>query len=381
MICIENANIVLERSILGDGVLLIENDRIIAVGTKENIQIPHNAKRIDVGGGYVGPGFVDIHNHGGNGCSFDKDPAGAAKFFLRHGETTVLGAFYHDLTKDEFLAATRRVISVMETSEAANLAGCYMEGPYLNPEYGAGPEENKWRGPIVPEDYEELVNCAGSVAKIWSISPEREGIESFVAYAKKVIPSLVFTVAHSEATKEQIEKMKPYGLRILTHALNATGTVPQLRGVRGCGPDETCMLDDDMYAEMICDSLAIHVNPHMQKLLLKVKGVDKMILITDSVVCDAPSPENMQHIKDLCFDANGYLSGSMLTMDLVLQNVMKHTGCSLTDAFLMTSRNPARVLGMEQEIGSVEAGKKANLVFLNGEYELEKVMLNGEFYE
>lgn len=377
MICIENANVVLESGILRNGAILVENDRITAVGKREDMCLPEDTHFVDAKGLYVGPGFVDIHNHGGNGSRFDTDPVGAAQYFLRHGETTVLATLFYDLNKEQFLEATRRIQAAMKTTEGANIAGCYMEGPYLNPKYGGSPEKNQWKDKICAEDYKQIVDCAGETAKVWAVAPERDGIEEFVRYTRQVNPDAVIAVAHSEATPAQIEPLKKYGLTLQTHCMDATGRVSDWRGVRGCGPDEACLLDDEMYAELICDSLGVHVNPQLQQLILRCKGFDKVILITDSFVSEQESPEQLRHVTDLCFDINGDLCGSRLTMDAACRNIMKHSNCGIVQTFLMAARNPARAIGMDSEIGTVEVGKKANLVFVDHSFNVQKVMLNG----
>lgn len=379
MICIENAKVVLENGILWDGVILTEDDRICAVGKRGEITIPQDATVVDAHGAYVGPGFVDIHNHGGNGCGFVTDPVGAAQFFLQHGQTTILATPFYQLNKMEFIDATKRIIAAMQTPEGANIAGCYMEGPYMNPKYGANAELNQWKGPIKSEDYMELVDCAGSVAKVWAIAPEREGIEPFLSYARKVNPDVTFAVGHSEATPAQVRKLKKYGLTLQTHCMDATGRLPVWAGTRSCGPDEACMLDNEMYAELICDSMGVHVNPDLQRLILQNKGIDKVVLITDSTVSDSESPESLRHVTDLNFDNFGGINGSRMTMDVACRNIMTHTNCGIAQAFLMAARNPARAIGMDDQVGTIEVGKKANLVFVDDMFHVQKVMLNGAF--
>ena len=103
-----------------------------------------------------------------------------------------------------------------------------------------------------------------------------------------------------------------------------------------------------------------------------------MILISDSFVSNEEPPEDLKHVTDLSFDAGHNLSGSRLTMDTVCRNIMTHTNCGIAQAFLMAATNPARMLGMDEEIGSVEVGKKANLVFVDDMFNIQKVMLNGK---
>jgi len=132
-----------------------------------------------------------------------------------------------------------------------------------------------------------------------------------------------------------------------------------------------------MYAEVICDSLGIHVKPSMLRAILKIKGVDRTILITDHCVSEDPVPEQYSHIEDLVFDHNGGLNGSKLTMSMACRNMMEHTNCGITQTFLLAARNPARILGLEHEIGTIQVGKKANLVFVDDMFHVQKVIFEG----
>lgn len=382
MVCIHNAKVVLETGILFDGVILLDGDRILAVGDRREVEIPADCQMIDAEGAYVGPGFVDIHVHGGNGHMFDTEPLQAAEHFLRNGETTILATLYYNLSKEGFLDSIKKVQAAMAAGGAGDIiAGIYMEGPYMNPKFGAMPERNKWKGAIAEEAYKEVVDTVGTDAYVWSVAPERKGIEEFVCYAGKVNPHAVFAVGHSEATPQQVRKMKRYGLCLQTHCMDATGNYSEWVGTRGAGPDEACLTDPDMYAELICDSGAVHVNKDLINLIVKTKGVDKVVLITDSFVSDLPAPEKLKHITDLIFDENCWLSGSKLTMNVACRNIMSHTNCGIAQAFLMASRNPARVIGLEDEIGTIEAGKLANLVFVDDVFNVKKVMLGGKLWE
>lgn len=380
MICIENAKVVLENGIIWDGVVLVDGDRIIKVGKRGEMEIPENAERVDANGAYVGPGFVDIHVHGGNNFKFDADPDKAIEYFLANGETTVLGTFYFDLSGDEYIEAAEKVRKVMRSGGAGDaLAGIYMEGPYMNPKYGSNPQNNKWRGDISASDYEKFVDNFGDIVRVWAIAPERDGLEPFMKYAKKVNPDVVFAFGHCEANADQIRKLKKYGIKTQTHCMDATNSVSKWFGVRGNGPDEACLADPDIYAELISDSLGVHVNSDNQRLILRAKGYDRVVLISDSVVSDEKAPPELEHVTDLVFDSNGWLGGSKLTMGAACKNIMQHTNCGIAQAFLMASRNPAQVIGMYDEIGSIEEGKRANLVFVNDVFDVKRVMLNGRF--
>ena len=376
MIYIENASIVLEDRILKNGALLEKDGIIVNIGEKGTFEVPENAERIDAQGFYLGPGFVDIHVHGGNGYNFFDDPEKAAEHFLSHGETTVLATSYTTYTKEEHLLAIEKIKRAMKAN-SKNIAGFYMEGPYLNTKYGAEPKMNKWRGEIKREDYAQIVDSIADLAKVWAVAPERTGISEFMEYVKSKNPDAVFAVAHSEATPDEIERVKEYNIKIQTHCMNATGRVGESKGIRAAGPDEYCLLDDDMYAEMICDSMAIHVPVHLQRLILKVKGIDKIILITDSFATNSEQSDKYEKAKDLSFDSEGNLSGSRLTMDVVCQNFVRHTKSSIFDTFLAAAANPAKAIGMYSEIGSIAVGKKANLVLTDDNFNIKKVIFEG----
>lgn len=382
MLLIKNANLVLENGILWDSALLIADDRIVAFGNEAELSVPADVQTIDANGLYVGPGFVDIHVHGGGAFRTCLEPCEAAAFFLDHGTTTLLSTpSYHD-NFPMILEKIACIKAAMESGGAGDaIGGIYMEGPYLNPDYGSAAWRNPWRYPLDPQEYQAMVDAAGSAVKVWAIAPEREGIEGFLQYAKQINPDVVFSVGHSEATPAQIRKLKKYGITLQTHSMNATGRLKAPNGTRSAGPDEYCMIDPNIYTELICDSCGIHVSADIQRLLLHCKGIDKVVLITDSTNMNGENPENLKHVTDLNFDERGDLAGSKLTMDAACRNIMTHTNCGIAQAFIMASRNPARAIGMDHEIGTIEVGKKANLVFVDHRFHVESVILNGKIWK
>lgn len=373
---IVNANLVLENGILYDGILLIENGRIAGFGSEREVEIPAEAQLVDAQGAYVGPGFVDIHVHAGGGYSTCEEPVKAAEFFLRHGETSILATTDYHMDKKTLLDVIATIKEGMK--EAPTIKGIYMEGPYTNPKYGSHADLNPWHCGVKEEDYIPFVDAGGKAIKVWAVGPEREDLLPFLEYAKKVNPDVVIACGHSEATPMQIRALGKYRPTLMTHTMNATGRQQPENGLRGYGPDEYCHKTPEMYAELICDSCAIHVHPEMQQLLLYTKGVDKVVLVSDSTVYDNPVPEQYAHVTDLNFDHNGHIAGSKLTLDMACRNIMTHTNCGIAQAFLMASTNPARVLGMDEEIGSIAKGKVADLVFVDDRFNVKKVMLAGE---
>ena len=271
----------------------------------------------------------------------------------------------------------RKYKDAKAAGECRNIIGVYMEGPYLNPKFGCDKENNPWKGPIKREEYQPVIDQVGTDAKVWVLAPERENIEQFVIDARKNNPTVKFAVGHSEASPQQIEALIPYGLCIGTHHTNATGDLPKYPECRGVCVDETVNYNDAIYAEMICDSRGIHVDPYMQRLIRKIKGEDKLVLISDSCVFDGPIPEGYEGVTDLCFDFEGEIAGSKLTLEVACRNMMKHTGASIVDVFRYASTNPSKAVGFTDR-GLIAKGYRADLVICDHQMNIKSVILKGE---
>jgi N-acetylglucosamine-6-phosphate deacetylase len=371
-----NARIVLKNSLVPDGVVLAEDGRIKDFGPGDIVPVPRGADVIDVGGKYLAPGLVDIHTHGGGGHWFYENPTAAAGHFLRHGETTILPALYTNLTLEQYLSAFEKIGAAMKTGDGRAIRGIYMEGPYLNPSYGSDAGNNKWSGEIRREQFEPLTRAAGKLVKVWCIAPERPGIEKFINAVKG--EGIILSAAHSEANADELYRFIPDGLRLQTHHANATGIVSKWKGIREFGIDEAVLLSDDIYAELICDSLGIHVKPRMLQLVLKAKGIDKIILVSDCTEFEGHPPDNLKLAPDLRYDNEGLVAGSGLSLDMACRNMMMHTGIGICEVFRLASLNPATLLGMQDEIGSIRKGALADLIVVDDLINVQAVYLRGE---
>ncbi len=376
MTAIINATLVMRDHFIPNGVLLIEDGKIVDFGEKRLLKVPEGCEIVDAEGLWVGPGFVDIHTHAGNNVFFNDDPVVAAKAHLAHGTTTVLPALYYNMNTEAYVKAIGIIREAMKKPECKNIAGLYMEGPYLNPKFGCEREKNPWKDPVNPERYMPIIEAAGDLARAWALAPERENILDFVLDVKKANPNAVFTVAHSEAEPEQIEAIIPYGLRIGTHHLNATGTLEKYPECRTPCVDETVNYNSSIYAELICDSRGIHVDPYLLRLVRKIKGDDRIILISDAFACDGPVPEGYEDVDDINFDFQGEIAGSKMTLDISCRNMIKHTGASLVDVFKFASYNPARAVGFYDR-GEIARGKRADFVFVDAKMGVHGVMFEG----
>lgn len=371
-----NANIVLETGIMWDAILITEDEEILAYG--KEIDIPSDAEIIDAEGAYVGPGFVDIHVHGINGKCTAFNPVEAAEIFLKHGTTSILSTPYYKFTFDEFMDSIKIIKDNME--KARTIRGIYMEGPYTNPDHGSFAYMNPWRNGVLREQYEPLVEAGGDLVKVWTIAPERDNIVDFLKYARDVNPDVKIAIGHTHATPEMVRALgSKYRPTILTHTGCATHISNATSGgTRGSGVDEYSLQNPDVFCEMISDSCCIHVNADNQRLIIHNKGVERVVLVTDCTMQNTPNPPHLAHITDLNFDGKGGLCGSKMTMDKACRNVMESTNCGIAQAFIMASSSPAKAIGMYDEIGSVEVGKKADLVFVDDRFNVKKVMLRGE---
>ncbi len=377
MTAIINATLVMRDHLIPDAVLFIEDGKIAGFGEMRNTPVPEGCQIVDAKDNYVGPGLVDIHTHAGNGHWFYDEPVPAAQYNLEHGTTTLLATLYFNEPQQRLLEQLKCVQAAMKTPECANIAGFYMEAPYMNPKFGAERENNPWQGPICREEYLPIIQQGGDDVKVWVVAPEREHIEDFVIDAKKINPNVRFAVGHSEASPQQIEALIPYGLCIGTHHTNATGDLPKYPECRGVCVDETVNYNHCIFAEMICDSRGIHVDPYMQRLVRKIKGEDRLMLISDACVFDGPIPEGYDGVTDLCFDFTGEIAGSRLTLEVACRNMMKHTGASIVDVFRYASYNPSRAIGLTDR-GEIRKGLRADLVICDHRMNIQSVILKGE---
>ena len=377
MLAIINAELVMRDHLIPEAVLFVEEGKIAGFGEMRTTPIPEGCEVIDAKGLYVGPGLVDIHCHTGEDCQVWEDPVNAAAFHLSHGVTTLLPAFRGRMSVEERLYGSEQIRRVMTNGECENIAGVYMEGPYLNPGFGANRANNPWAKPAVEEDYLPFVKAGADLARVWCIAPERPEILEFVQAVRKYNPNIRFAVAHSEATPQQIEALMPYGLSIGTHHTNATGTIVKYPECRGVCVDEAVNYNNDIYAELICDSRGIHVDPYMLRLVRKIKGDDRIILISDRTCYNGPIPPGYEGVTDLNFDDVGEIAGSKLTLEVACRNFMKHTGASIVDVFKVASYNPARATGFTDR-GEICVGLKADLVLVDSKMNVSTVILNGK---
>ncbi len=376
MKAIINANIVMADHIIRNGTIVIKDGKIADFGKKIDTT---GMEIIDAKGAYAGPGLIDIHTHADGDTFFTEDPVKAAATILQHGVTDVMPALYFSATGDQLVEQVGIIRDAMNSGKAKNIIGLYMEAPYLNPNYGCNRESNPWRDPVSRDKYQKVVDAAYDLAKVWCLAPERENIEEFVKYVKEKNPNAIFSVAHSEAEPTDIEKLMPYGLKLATHHTNATGTLHRYPECRSACVDETALYNHEIYTELICDKVGIHVDPYMLRLIKKIKGDDRIILIADAFVEHGPIPSDdlYEGADDINFDFAGEIAGSKMILDGPCRNMMTHTGASLCQVFKYASTNPATMLGLTDR-GRIAKGNVANIILVDAEFDVKSVFLAGD---
>lgn len=368
MRAIINANIVLENEIFEDGVILIENGMIGRVDKADNIVLPENCEIIDARGLFVGPGFVDIHCHAGGDVWAHEDPEKMAAFHLNYGTTSLHCTIFHDIGEDGAVEAMKKIRKAMEEGRPGNIMGVHFEGPFFNPKYGANAKTIR---PVNKREYQRYLAEAGDIIRMWTVAPEIEGAREFIKDIREA--GILIAIGHSEASPEDVFWAVDNGATICTHIMNATGcwiSPSRWAGTRECGFDEAVMLCDNVYCEVINDREGIHVRPEMIRLLIKTVGIDYVVAVTDACTGSVDDSEvNM---------LNGEIYGSKLRMFQAARNFKYNARLNMSDVFKVCSRNPARAVKMDHLIGTVEPGKKANLVVVDDDYNVFKVLLEGE---
>lgn len=357
--------------------VLICDDRI----EKINPAAAETADRIiNAEGKVLLPGFIDIHTHGAAGV--DVNHAGAedfekiCRFFATQGTTGWLCSVLTD-TEEQTLKTIGEYRKWKTLPHAgAELLGIHLEGPFLNPEYkGAMPEKLlRLPDPVLIRKYQE---AAGGEIRYMTLSPELEGAAELIPEFKKM--GIRIAIGHSGADYETAVRAIRSGAAAATHTGNAMRLLHQHEpAIWGA-----VLEDDDVYCEMICDGL--HLHPGTVRFILKMKGTDRVIAITDSIMAAGmPDGEYKLGINDVVVrngDAmlknGGSRAGSTLTTGRAFRNLLKFTGKSIPELVPLFSENPAKLLGIYDRTGSIEPGKRADLVLTDREGNIELVLAGG----
>ncbi|MEZ4863114.1 MAG: N-acetylglucosamine-6-phosphate deacetylase [Caldilineaceae bacterium] len=329
-------------------------------------------------GCYVLPGFIDVHVHGGAGADTMDATSEAletmTQFFAQHGVTAFLPTTI-TAPHGEIVTALRAVAAYkQEEAPGARILGVHVEGPYISPDYPGAQPATFIRPPDLVE-FAELI-AAGPLRMI-TLAPEVAGAARMIGMATQ--QGIVAVWGHTNATYAECVEAAAAGVTQATHTYNAmSGLHHRNPGVLGA----TLALDG-VYAQLIADN--IHVHPAAMKILARCKGAAQTILITDAMRA-AGLPDGEYELggqpvtvkAGACRLANGALAGSILTLDQALVNFMMATGWSLAKAWPVTSRTPARALGLGATLGELAPGYQADIVLLNERLEVEATLVGGK---
>ena len=369
-----------------DGVVILAAGKIQYVGRE---YVPQAGDQVlDLTGKLVTPGLIDLHIHGGGGHDVMggtvEDVFSVAKNQLKAGVTS----FVPSLSSR---AWERMLLSLDKINEAyalqqqngyqeSQIVGIYLEAPFMNPLSRGGQPLAAIRKPI-REDYHQIMDRAGDLLRLVLVAPELEG---GMDLTREVLSrGLVAAVGHSEASYEEVVAAVELGLDQAVHTFNGgiTGITKRLPGLIGAA-----LNIDEIHCELICDG--IHVHTANMQLLYKLKGSDKIILISDAVL-PAGLPDGEYSLSDgrsirvknktaIASDTDeGNLAGSCLSLNRGVKNMVELVGASLPEAIKMATVNPARRLGLTNK-GSLLPGKDADLAVFSPDLEVERVFIAGK---
>jgi N-acetylglucosamine-6-phosphate deacetylase len=341
---------------------------------------PHEAD-VDFSDGVVVPGFVDMHVHGGGGASYtdgiSADVSRAAEFHLRHGTTTTLASLL-TVSPGELLRAVR---GLADMTRLGRIAGVHLEGPWLSPSRCGAHGRTNLRDPD-PAEVDALLAAGEGAIRMVTLAPERSG--GSAAIERFVDAGVVVALGHTDASYEQARQAISVGATVGTHLFN--GMRPWHH--REPGPALALLEHPHVTVELIVDG--VHLHPAVVRRIIDTAGPGRVALITDATAA-AGMPDGAIRFGALDVDVvagvarvrgTSTIAGSTATMDQLFRTVLHGLGppsdTALTAAVQMTSTTPARALGLDQ-VGSLRAGLRADVVVLDNDLRIAAVMANGDW--
>lgn len=367
-----------------DGVLVIADGKISEVAGS----VPAGSEVVDAEGCYVSAGFIDIHTHGAGGADFMDGTVDAylkaARMHAVHGTTLLYPTTLtstNELLYESFETYRKAVV---ENVDGAAFGGMHLEGPYFNPLF-AGAQDSRYLRTPRPEEYMEILDRCPDLAR-WSFAPELEGAGEFSAELSR--RGIVASIGHTNATFSECDAAWKAGASHMTHFYSCMSTVTRRNAYRIAGTVEYGYWQDGMTVEVIADG--IHVPADLLRLLLKIKGMERIALVTDSMR-SAGMPEGPSILGGLSdgqqvivedgvaklMDRTAF-AGSVATADRCVRTMVELAGCSVPEAVMMMTLNPARIMGISDRKGSVAPGKDADLVIFDDGINVRKTIIGGK---
>lgn len=334
----------------------------------------------DAGGKKVVPGFIDVHTHGAVGVDVNAATAEELEkighFMATQGTTSWLCSVLTD-TKEQTLWCIEEFKKHRKMeSNGANLLGIHLEGPFLATEFKGAMPEHLLRDADV-ELLKEYQDAAEGNIRYLTVSPEIDGIVDAIPAMKDL--GIVVAIGHSGADYDTSMKAIENGAASCTHIFNAMKLLHQhFPAIMGAA------MESDIYCEAICDGR--HLHPGVVRLLLKTKGIDRVVAITDSIMAAGlPDGNYKLGVNDVVvvdgdakLASNGVRAGSTLTTGQALKNILTFTGRPIEEVLKLLTANPAKLIGVFDRKGSIAEGKDADLVILDEDHNVADTFVMGK---
>ena len=386
-----NGTVVLPDGLLANGMVEFVGSRIVAVGQEE--QRDRSVRIIDAKGGYISPGFVDIHVHGGAGADFMDGTAEAVRIaceaHARHGTTTIFpttttGSFPHIMA---MIGACEAVGREFAGSCGPTLAGIHLYGPYFaEDKVGCHPKD----GCRPPNSSEYEKYFATNLIRVATCAAELPGADEFYNLARR--HQCLVTCGHSNSSWNEMQLAFDAGMRHVDHFWCAMSSVPSMRQrfnvpMQG-SMAEFVLMNAEMSTEVIADGC--HLAPELLEFAYRMKGATRLCLVTDcNRALDMPPGEYLfgnaeegtmfRSDGKVGWAPNGSLASSIVGMDHMVRHMKQNTSASLPDVIRMASLTPAERTGISHETGSLEVGKRADIVLLDSAFKVVQTIAAGKF--
>ncbi|MFJ3724267.1 N-acetylglucosamine-6-phosphate deacetylase [Streptomyces sp. NPDC090045] len=368
---LSGARVVLPTGTVANGRVIVDGDRIAGSAHE-------GSRTVDLSGHWIVPGFVDMHNHGGGGASFT---SGTAEDVLRgvrthreHGTTTLIAS----TVTGDLDELARRAGLLAELTQQGEIAGIHFEGPFINPCRKGAHKEDLLRDPD-PAEVRKLIDAAHGTARMFTLATELPGgLDSVRLLAEH---GVIAAIGHTDATYEQTRAAIDAGATVATHLFNA---MPPLAH-REPGPIAALLEDERITVELINDGT--HLHPAALELAFHHAGAHRVALITDAMDA-AGFGDGTYHLGPLEVEVKkgvarlvegGSIAGSTLTLDTAFKRSVTLDKLPVESVVQAISANPAKLIGLYDEIGSLEPGKYADLVVLDAAFDVKGVMRRGEW--
>ncbi len=374
---IKSDKIILEDRIF-DGYVYFDEGKFVEVTEKEKPV----SEEYDMRGYYVSPGFIDIHTHGGGGDRFEgsvDEIVNACNFHLTYGTTSICPTVSAAPFEKMVVSALNIEKAMTDPRVKGTIIGAHMEGPYLS-EKQAGAQCPAHITSPMEKDYLPFIKEHSKAVARWSYAPENDKEQGFVKSLKEY--GIKASAGHTDATYPDMLPAFENGCDLITHLYSCTSTITRDHGFRRLGVIETAYLLDDMYVEIICDGK--HLPPELIKLIYKIKGADRIALVTDSLALAGTDKTHgfMQDTEFIIEDGvcklmdRSAFAGSIATADRLVRVAVKEAGIPLLDAVKMMTSTPADIMKLSSK-GRISPDMDADIAVFDEDIKIKAVFVGG----